>query len=551
MLTEIKGGTVYDPIKGIDGEVRTLYIRNGRFGHSPYPHERIDETIDADGLIVMAGGIDIHSHIGGGKVNIARMMMTEDMHSDRVLHEGEQHSGCGHGIPSTFTTGYEYAKLGYTVCFEPAVVPANARLAHLEMADTPLLDTGGYLVLGNDDYFLQLLADKADPKKIRDYVGWMLDATQCTGVKVVNPGGISAFKFNQRKLDVDETHSYFGVTPGQIVRTLTDAVADLKLRHPVHTHCSNLGVPGNINSTLNTINAADGKPLHLAHVQFHSYGTEGKRKFSSAALEISEQVNNNPSLSVDVGHVMFGQTITISADTMHQFNNRNLASPKKATFMDIECEAGCGVVPFRYRSKQFVNALQWGIGLELFLTIQNPWQVFLTTDHPNGASFTTYPHLIRLLMDRSYRNDMLSTINQSARQMCQVGDIDREYSLYEIAIITRAGPARSLGLHNHGHLGFGAVGDVVLYKPGENWETVFRNPVRVIKSGTTVVSNGKIVNPLIKGNTIRQRINYDRSIARELTRYFRRTRMIRLSGFRISDDEMANAIGSKVVYTDE
>ena len=224
--------------------------------------------------------------------------------------------------------------------------------------------------------FLQMMANGTEPQKVRDYVAWMLDATQCIGVKAVNPGGINAFKFNQRALNVDEPHAHYRVTPGEIVRSLSEALADIKLSHPLHVHASNLGVPGNYRSTIDTINAADGLPLHLAHVQFHSYGSEGKRKFSSASLEISEQVNQNPQISVDVGHIMFGQTITISADTMHQYSNRHHGHPRKSTFMDIECEAGCGVVPFRYRSKQFVNALQWAIGLELFLNIKNPWQVF-------------------------------------------------------------------------------------------------------------------------------------------------------------------------------
>ena len=54
------------------------------------------------------------------------------------------------------------------------------------------------------------------------------------------------------------------------------------------------------------------------------------------------------------------------------------------------------------------------IGLETFLLVDDPWRVFLTTDHPNGAPFTSYPHLIRLLMDKSFRNDMLHTVNKEA-----------------------------------------------------------------------------------------------------------------------------------------
>ena len=93
------------------------------------------------------------------------MMMTEDCDAHRTASNEDLRSGAGHAVPSTFLTGYEYAKLGYTMCFEPAVVPSNARQAHMEMADTPLLDTGGYLVLGNDDYFLQMMANGTEPQE--------------------------------------------------------------------------------------------------------------------------------------------------------------------------------------------------------------------------------------------------------------------------------------------------------------------------------------------------------------------------------------------------
>jgi formylmethanofuran dehydrogenase subunit A len=46
-------------------------------------------------------------------------------------------------------------------------------------------------------------------------------------------------------------------------------------------------------------------------------------------------------------------------------------------------------------------------------------------------------------------------------------DLDREYTLEEIAIITRAGPARLLGLRDKGHLGVGADADIVVLDPDE------------------------------------------------------------------------------------
>ena len=33
--------------------------------------------------------------------------------------------------------------------------------------------------------------------------------------------------------------------------------------------------------------------------------------------------------------------------------------------------------------------------------------IVLSTDHPNGGSFLSYPRLIRLLMDREFRNEQI------------------------------------------------------------------------------------------------------------------------------------------------
>jgi formylmethanofuran dehydrogenase subunit A len=435
--------------------------------------------------------------------------------------------------------------MGYTSCFEPAILPSNARQAHMEMADTPMIDTGGYAMLGSDDLLLQLMAEGAEQQTINDYVAWTLRAAQCIGIKVVNPGGISAFKFNQRALNVDDRHPHYSVTPRDIVRTLSRALHELAVPHPLHVHASNLGVPGNYLSTLATMEAAEGFPIHLTHIQFHSYGTEGDKKFSSSAAEIAEAVNSRANVSIDVGQVMFGQTVTISGDTMMQYANHSHAHPNKWTCMDIECDAGCGVVPFRYRDKNFVNALQWAIGLELFLMVDDPWRVFLTTDHPNGAPFTSYPHLIRLLMDRSFRNDLLAQVNPEAAAASQLNSLQREYSLYEIAIMTRAAPARILGLKDRGHLGPGALADITVYHPHHNPEQMFERPMLVFKQGQVVVEEGRITAP-VSGTTQVVRPEYNRDIEKLIEQRFERYHSIGLQNFVISDDEMAEGIGSPV-----
>lgn len=545
MLIKLSGAKVYDPANSVNGELRDVYVDGGKIV-SPDSGARVDKEYDLKGRVVMAGAIDPHTHIGGGKVTIARTLMPEDHQMDEVAHTELTRAGTGHALPSTMITGYRYAEMGYTAGFEPAVLPANARQAHMELGDTPMIDKGGFVMLGSDDFILRLISEKKDFELIKDYIAWTMHAAQAIAVKIVNPGGISAFKFNQRKLDLDERHPYYDLTPRDIVVTLARALTELGVTHPVHVHGCNLGIPGNVESTLATIRAADGLPLHLTHIQFHSYGTEGDRHFSSGAARIAELLNKNPNVSIDVGQVLFGQTCTASGDSMRLYAGAKHADPKRWVVMDIECDAGCGIVPFRYRDKSFVHALQWAIGLETFLLCEDPWRIFLTTDHPNGAPFFCYPHLIRLLMDRGFRQDMMQKVNPDALKYSSLPTLGREYSLYEIAILTRAGPARSLGLKDRGHLGPGASADITVYFDKADREAMFTKPELVFKNGELIVRDGKVIK-VVQGATHVARPEYDKAIEKPLKEYFDRYHTMRMENFKLSDDEIIEGGRGEIV----
>jgi len=538
----LRGGRVIDPTHGVDGELRDIAIRDGRIV-ALVPGEPADLDIDVDGCILMAGGIDMHTHIGGGKVNLARLLLPEDHRAGANPHALPANllelASCGTCTPGTLATGYRYAEMGYTTAFEPAMVASNARHAHMEMGDVPILDHGAYVMLGNDELFLEMLARGGDFQQIRDYVAWTMRATKAMGVKVVNPAGISAFKFNQRKLDVDEGHVRWQVTPRQVLHTLARALRELGVPHPLHVHGSNLGVAGNIESTLATIAALDGLPAHLTHIQFHAYGREGPKKFSSAAVQLAEAVNTHPNISIDIGQIMFGQTVTASGDTMRQFANADLASPRKWIGSDIECDAGCGVVPFRYREQSYVNALQWAIGLEIFLLVRDPWRVVLTTDHPNGGPFTSYPHLIRLLMDRGFRDEQLARLHPEVAAQAALRSITRELTLYEIAIMTRAAPARLLGLQDRGHLGVGAAADIAVYREQADREAMFSVPEYVFKDGALVARAGRIT-ALPVGGTHFVEPDYDAAIEKTLRKHFASHGSVNFDHVAISHDELCS-----------
>jgi len=199
--------------------------------------------------------------------------------------------------------------------------------------------------------------------------------------------------------------------------------------------------------------------------------------------------------------VLFGTTVTVTADGPWQHLLYQLTG-KKWGNLDVENETGCGVVPYVYKEKNIVNAVQWAVGLELLLLIDDPWRVFLTTDHPNGAAFWRYPEIIQLLMDSEFRREQIAKLPEKAKSRIILADLTREYTLGEIAIISSAGPARSLGLPQKGHLGVGAEKDVA---------KMFSHPRYVIKGGEVVVEEGEL-RKSVEGHSFAVKPDYDPSV---------------------------------------
>ncbi len=312
MLIRLKGGRVIDPYHQCD-EIADVWIEDGHIVRAPAGRQA-DATHDVSGKIVMAGAIDIHSHIAGGNVNTARLLLPE-LHRARMAPM----LPLGTSRWSTYETGTIYAGMGFTTVVEPAVAPHQALQAHLELSDIPIIDKATLTILGNDDFLLSLLRDGESPAAVADYVGATLTATNSLGLKCINAGGAEAFKYNARTFGLDDVVPFYGVTSRRIVEALQQAVTDLKVPHPLHLHMNNLGVPGNVTTALATLEAARGLPLHLAHMQFYGYGSEGEHGFSSAASTLATAVNGTPNVTVDIGQVMFGQTVTISGDVLRQF----------------------------------------------------------------------------------------------------------------------------------------------------------------------------------------------------------------------------------------
>ncbi len=505
----IKNGFVYDPLNKVDGERMDICIRDGRIVETV--DEKRAEVINASGMIVMPGGVDIHCHIAGSEVNTGRLLRPEDHIRDVEPRTAVTRSGVGHSVPSTFTTGYRYARMGYTTVMNPAMPPLEARHTHEELDDTPMVDKATYPLLGDWWFALEYLRDGMVEECAR-HIAWMVAATKGYAVKIVNPGGLEAWGFGRNVRDIDDPVPHFNITPREIIRGLCRVNRLLHMPHTIHVHTNNLGKPGNYVTALETMKCVedlyhgDRPVIHVTHCQFSAFKGSSWGTLESGAEEIARYVNLHRHVTLDIGQVYFTDTTTMTADGPFQYILHQLSGNKWVNH-DVETETSSGIVPFTYHRKSPVHATQWSIGLELALLIEDPWKVFLTTDHPNGAPFTTYPRIMAWLMSRVSRERTLKTISKRARRKSLLPSIDREYTLFEVAVATRAGTAKALGLEQKGHLGVGADADMAVYNlnPEEvdvskkfiTTRRAFKRAAYTVKGGEVVVREGKVVRPVV------------------------------------------------------
>jgi formylmethanofuran dehydrogenase subunit A len=547
----VKNGFVYDPLNGVNGEKMDIAVRDGKIVESV--NMRKARKIDASGMVVMPGGVDIHTHIAGSEVNTGRLLRPEDHFRDFERKTSVTRAGVGRSIPSTFTTGYRYARMGYTTIMNPSMPPLEAKHTHEELNDTPMLDKASYPLLGDWWFVLEYLAQGKIEECAR-HIAWIMSSTKGYAIKIVNPGGLEAWGFGHNVKSLDDQVPYFCTTPREIIRGLCKANQLLNLPHTIHVHANNLGKPGNYVTALETMKcvedlATENKPvMHLTHCQFSAFKGDDWRTLESGAEEIANYVNAHSHVTMDMGQVIFTDTTTMTADGPFQYALYGLTGNKWVNH-DVETETSGGIVPFHYRRKSYVHAIQWSIGLELALLIKDPWRIFMTTDHPNGGPFTAYPKIIAWLISKKAREASLKRINGRARSRSLLPSMDRELSFFEIATVTRAGQARALGLKNKGHLGVGADADIAVYNvnpetidPSRKYRTVrkaFRNAAYTIKGGELVVKDGVVLKH-VDGRTmwLDVKVSEPTRITRDMKRRFKEYWTVEYENYPVNEEHL-------------
>ncbi|MBK5132963.1 formylmethanofuran dehydrogenase subunit A [Candidatus Bathyarchaeota archaeon] len=550
----IKNGFVFDPLNGVNGDKMDIAIRNGKIVESVT--ERTSKIIDATGLTVFPGGVDIHTHIAGAEVNTGRLVRPEDHEKDFVRKTANTRSGVGYSIPSTFITGYRYSRMGYTTVMNPSMAPLEAKHTHEELNDIPMLDKATYPLLGDWWLVLENLS-KGDFEECARYVAWMLRITKGYAIKIVNPGGLESWGFGRNVHSIDDEVPNFCITPREIMCGLAKVNKMLNLPHAIHLHTNNLGIPGNYTTTLETMKCLesipnDGKPVaHITHLQFSSFAGEDWGTLTSGAEEITKYINNHDHITFDMGQIIFTDTTTMTADGPFEYTLYQLSGHKWVN-SDVETETSGGIIPFRYKRKNPVNAIQWSIGLELALMTKNPWKVFMTTDHPNAGPFTAYPKILAWLVSKKAREATFKRLHRKGQRRSLLPSITRELSLYDLAIVTRAGQAKSLGLKEKGHLGVGADADIAIFNLNpekvdiaqkyKTFRRAFSNVAYTIKGGKVLVKDGEVLQQSAgKTMWVDVQTSQEVEVDEEIKRKFREYWTVEFDNYPVSDHYLKNS----------
>jgi len=162
MRLVIRGGKVFDPGSGWDGAGRDLFIENGRLvEHLP----EVDQVIDARGLAVTPGAIDLRSSVAGYGQNLLRLWG---------------------GLPSPRELGESYALLGYTHIHEPHMTVATANYVHHELAAIPIVDASASLTLNLRDVDIHL-KDGAQLPEVSAAWAYLLEHSRGLNFRLVEP----------------------------------------------------------------------------------------------------------------------------------------------------------------------------------------------------------------------------------------------------------------------------------------------------------------------------------------------------------------------------
>jgi formylmethanofuran dehydrogenase subunit A len=333
-----------------------------------------------------------------------------------------------------------------------------------------------------------LLAEFADPIKIMESYralgySYFVEAGVTDGQALDPESSAGRFPISHGLLSLSGTKSSGLFLAAKHVgeKGVENLLADLdtgKCSVAPRVHLPHLAAGEGFATLENFLQKLSGQSCHISHLSHHCFERSGK-KLVSAAQKAARLLNKYKNVTFDSAPISFGSTLIFTAEKA--LSKRIASVAKKETISHPK--SPYTALPYNYLKDCYTDAMLWINGMEFLLYLEDVSKAALSVDFPSGGRHESYPFIIACLMDRDKRNAFLHTLNPDAVKASTLGSIKREYSLFEIARVTRSSPAAACGFENRGSLREGSVADIVLYEPHGDIEKMFANPRHVIMSG--------------------------------------------------------------------
>ncbi|MHA1804684.1 MAG: amidohydrolase family protein [Promethearchaeota archaeon] len=453
---EIKNGLVFDPMNNIEGEIKDILIENGKIVEK-FSAETDVKILNAKGKTIIPSAVEIHCHVASQQTNWTRLLGSNNPSFMKYWQ----------GL-TLKKIARDYLKHGYTFITEANVFPSLAKQTLFNFQHIPVLDKAFLLNVSNL-WPLELEFQKGKIEEMIIFLSDLLEKTRGFGFKAYNPFENENWNFNFLREDLLKQGRLYNFRPIEVYLNLLQANERLNLPHSLHVHVEGyetLTGKKNLNVLLDHVKSlalerknnesnelARDHLLHIAHGAL--YNVDGDNS------NLINAVNQSQDLDLDLGMIGFNEINPVMTSDRRLINllEKENQMPVIKSAVEEEGDQFCTLRTFskttELHSIFFVNAI------DLALNIQNKWQVQFSVNYPNHGDVNDIPTLIGILMSADVRKKFLEKLHPILSEEKFSNIHDKEFNFNEIVILTRASPAKSLGIGKiKGNLGVGADGDV-------------------------------------------------------------------------------------------
>lgn len=492
----IKNGVVFDPINNIDGEIKDILIESGKIVEK-FSNETDVKEIDAKGKTVIPSAVDIHTHVASQQVNWARLLGTNNNKFKEIWR----------GL-TLKNIAKNYISNGYTFILEANVFPSLAKQTVFDFKQLPVLDKAMLLNVSNF-WPLELEFQRGKIDDMAIFLSDLLSKTYGFGIKIYNPFENENWNFRELREDISQMGRLYNFSALDVYENAVKCVETLGLPHSTHAHIEGyeneigkrnlITVLEKIKSlNIETSQKADSdlkrkQILHIAHA--NAYNFDGNNE------NLINFLNENQNFDIDVGFVGFNQINPVITSDRRLINSMLTEdineNPRKLISSAVEFEGDFFITMRNFSKDNYKDCVLWANALDLALNIRNKFQVSFSLNFPNYANLSDIPEIVTWLVSKDARENFMKDMNNEFLNNNSLSNNDKVLNFSEFVCLTRASPAKSLGLTNiKGNLGSNADGDLNILDININEIDISKNPEklkRALSNIEYVVKSGKII----------------------------------------------------------